>query len=125
MSLPVITIGDETGKTCTVLRGAVVVPINGSATVRAAIVTADKKQLMSAPVTLVNTDPGNDWANGVVRVVIPAASQYTTETESDSIKNIESGAAKLEIEINDTSQSPGNQLNSWHDSVMIEDAAIN
>jgi len=125
MSLPVITIGDETGKTCTVLRGVAAVAINGSATVRAAIVTADKKQLMSAPVTLVNTDLGNDWPNGVVRVVIPAASQYTTETETDSIKNIVSGRALIEVEIYDDSQLPGNKLNTWFDSVMIEDAAIN
>jgi len=124
MALPVISIGDDTGKTYTVLRGGVAVPINASATVRAAIVTKDKKQRMSVVVELVNTDPGNDWANGVIRVVIPAASQNTTETEGGGVKNIVSGAAMIEIEIYDESQSPGNKLNSWHDSVLIEDAAI-
>jgi len=125
MPLQEVTIGDDAGLSCQLSRGGVLVPINTSATVRAAIVTKDKKKRMSSVVTINNAGLGNDWANGLVRVVILAADQNTTETESNTVKNIESGLAMLEVEVNDQSQSPGNRLNSWHEHVMVNNAAIN
>lgn len=124
MALQKITIGDDAGLTCTLSRGGNPVSINTGATVRAAIVTTDKSQRMTAIETIGNADVGNDWANGVVRVVIPAASQYSDQTESATIKNIVTGLAMVEVEVNDSTQPAGNKINTWHEAISIDAAGI-
>jgi len=124
MALPVINIGDDFGNEITLTRGGTAVPIGASTILKVAIVDQDKQYRMSDEVTIASADAGNDWPNGIVRVNIPKESQVSGVTDSDTVKNIKSGSALVEVSVDDPGQSGGNEDNSWHFPVTIAGAVI-
>jgi len=76
--------------------GDVAFVINGTATVRAAVVDADKLNKLTDDATLISGATGADWSTSLVAVVIPE-----TETEKITVDK-PTVDAYIEIEVDDS-----------------------
>lgn len=67
------------------------IPTDGSATVKAALISEDRSQLLAGPWVLDSAAPGADWPNSKIVIEGPAA----------DIDGLEPGAVAFEIQVDD------------------------
>jgi len=104
-----IVTGDDVSLPVTLKKDGATFIINGGATVKASLVSENKDTVLIAPVTVLEANPGSDWANSLVVV------QFTS---------IETGAltaynpSLLEIQVDDSGKL------TWFASINVDRGTI-
>lgn len=109
MATSKVTVGDDVGLSCTLKRANLAIAIDASAVIRVSVSNTRKDKSYTGPITLSNVDANHALEDGVVWVVIPKA---------NTTKMIP-GDAVLEIEVDDSTQIPGNQNDTWNLPVTV------
>lgn len=100
MIIPKYTTGDDLEIPVTIKKDGNPVSIDTGATIKAAFVSKDGRELISPVVTCSSTATGADWPNGIVIVSMGSS-------DSSKIKVPKNGLAQLEVEIDDNVNSTG------------------
>lgn len=109
--IPNLTTGDDIILPVQLYKSAVNFVINGTATVKASIVSKDRKKILVAPVTLSKDTTGADWFNSLLIVEFAAA-------DTTSITSNQLGSVLLEIQVDD-----GGKL-TWFAKVKLVQGTI-
>lgn len=104
MSIPTLVTGDDFILPVNLTVNGAAHAVNLSATVTAAIVSADHADVLLAAVTQSSGSPGANWATGTVAVVF---------TPAQTAAILETGTALIEIQVSDTTKD------SWFTPVRI------
>ena len=91
-----ITIGDKVVIDFTAKINGATFPINLTATIKAAIISANKKSILLPTITVPSTNNGADWPNSLVTIIFD-------ETETSDISY--TGKAFIEVQIDDSGPS--------------------
>jgi len=108
---PTLVTGDDSILPTTLYKDDATFLIDSGATVKASVVTKDKKTILLAPVTVSNVETGSDWVNSLV---VPRFA--SADTNNIPLTNI--GSALLEIQVDD-----GGKL-TWFVTIKILQGTI-
>ena len=89
--------------------------INGSAVIKASVVSLNHKNILVAPVVVVDDTLGDDWADSLIKVKF-------TEADTVDIKDRQLGTAILEIQV-DESVSGGGKT-TWNIPIKLRKGTI-
>ena len=89
--------------------------INGSAVIKASVVSLHHKTVLVEPVVVIDDTLGDDWADSLIKVKF-------AELDTIDIKNSQLGTAILEIQV-DESVSGGGKL-TWNLPIKIRKGTI-
>ena len=111
MTTPTLVTGDDSVLPTELLKDNAPFVINSSADIKASVVSKDRKTIILAPVTVLESEPGSDWTNSTV---VPRFASVNT----GAIPTNQLGSALLEIQVDD-----GGKL-TWFATIKILQGTI-
>ena len=105
---PTIVTGDDSILPVTLKKNQNTFLINSGATVKASVISKDKKEILLAPVIVDVNETGSDWGNSLIVVTFDSA-----DTANIPVKEL--GGALLEIQVDD-----GGKLTWFHKIKLLQ-----
>ena len=110
-TIPTLVTGDDTIIPVQITRDFIDEVIAGTATVKASIITKNKRNILIAAVPVVEGTTGSSWATGLVVVAL-------TSAQTGAIPASRMGSAYLEVQVNDGG------ITTWFTSIKLVQGTI-